>query len=202
MWVDGWMDCWPQQVQSYSEAFAKIQAASGIAEFDDLMSTFISAEDENYRFYKYVDELTQEISRLEEQILDIQVGWEFKDLVCSCCSCIRFWFPAVARPGRCQRRRNRRRPASPRWLNSRSLAVLGCRRRKIASFFLVLETRRLVPRLVLLGLPHGMDERRNQPPRLIQAGALTRDVYIVTHSVAWSIELQTTRCMKSLSTYV
>mmetsp|Transcript_40729 Transcript_40729/g.77773 ORF Transcript_40729/g.77773 Transcript_40729/m.77773 type:complete len:538 (+) Transcript_40729:438-2051(+) len=60
------------QVQSYSEAFAKIQAASGIAEFDDLMSTFISAEDENYRFYKYVDELTQEISRLEEQILDIQ----------------------------------------------------------------------------------------------------------------------------------
>ena len=57
-----------------SEAFAKIQASSGISEFDEIMNTFASAEDENYRLYKYIDQLTQEIARLEEQINDIQVG--------------------------------------------------------------------------------------------------------------------------------
>ncbi|KAK3272352.1 Outer dynein arm protein 1 [Cymbomonas tetramitiformis] len=59
------------QVQSYGEAFAKIQSATGISDIDDLVVSFINAEDENYRLYKYVDELNQEIARLEESIQDI-----------------------------------------------------------------------------------------------------------------------------------
>jgi hypothetical protein len=60
------------QMMSYSEAFTKIQHATGIEEFDELMMTFINAEDENYRHYKYIDELTQEIERLKEQIVGVQ----------------------------------------------------------------------------------------------------------------------------------
>lgn len=60
------------EMMSYSEAFTKIQHATGIEEFDELMMTFINAEDENYRHYKYIDELTQEIERLKEQIVGVQ----------------------------------------------------------------------------------------------------------------------------------
>mmetsp|Transcript_28818 Transcript_28818/g.35017 ORF Transcript_28818/g.35017 Transcript_28818/m.35017 type:complete len:526 (-) Transcript_28818:1065-2642(-) len=61
-----------EKVQSYGEAFAKIQAATGITDIDELVTTFINAEDENFRLFKYVDELNQEIARLEEQIADIK----------------------------------------------------------------------------------------------------------------------------------
>ena len=60
------------QTMSYGEAFTKIQQATGIEDFDELMMTFINAEDENYRHYKYIDELTQEIERLKEQIVGVQ----------------------------------------------------------------------------------------------------------------------------------
>eukprot|EP00959_Pyramimonas_sp_CCMP1952_P094366 1974277-Pyramimonas_sp.AAC.1 len=58
-------------VQTYAEAFSKIQQATGITDYEELVTTFINAEDENYRLYKYIDELTQENARLEEQIMDI-----------------------------------------------------------------------------------------------------------------------------------
>ncbi|KAK3256578.1 hypothetical protein CYMTET_34289, partial [Cymbomonas tetramitiformis] len=61
-----------EKVQSYGEAFAKIQAATGITDIDELVTTFINAEDENFRLFKYVDELNQEIARLEEQIAEIK----------------------------------------------------------------------------------------------------------------------------------
>lgn len=60
------------QTMSYGEAFTKIQQATGIEDFDELMMTFINAEDENYRHYKYIDELTQEVERLKEQIVGVQ----------------------------------------------------------------------------------------------------------------------------------
>jgi len=69
-----------EKVQSYGQAFAKIQEATGISDIDELVTTFINAEDENYRLYKYVDELNQEITRLEEQIDDIRLEIEkYKD---------------------------------------------------------------------------------------------------------------------------
>jgi hypothetical protein len=74
--------CILAQVQTYAEAFAKIQQHSGITDYDELVTTFINAEDENYRLYKYIDELTQENARLEEQILDISVR---SHKICSSC---------------------------------------------------------------------------------------------------------------------
>mmetsp|Transcript_37189 Transcript_37189/g.91942 ORF Transcript_37189/g.91942 Transcript_37189/m.91942 type:complete len:559 (-) Transcript_37189:205-1881(-) len=61
-----------EKVQSYGEAFAKIQQATGITDIDELVTTFINAEDENFRLFNYVNELNQEIEKLEEQITDIK----------------------------------------------------------------------------------------------------------------------------------
>jgi len=61
-----------EKVQSYEEAFAKIQAATGITDIDELVTTFINAEDENFRLFNYVNELNQEIEKLEDQITDIK----------------------------------------------------------------------------------------------------------------------------------
>eukprot|EP00741_Cyanophora_paradoxa_P005810 tig00000113_g5631.t1 len=61
-----------EKVQSYEEAFAKIQAATGIADIDELVTTFINAEDQNFSLFNYVNELNNEIEKLEEQIGEIR----------------------------------------------------------------------------------------------------------------------------------
>merc|ERR1712070_474168 len=57
-----------EKVQSYEEAFAKIQAATGISDIDELVTTFINAEDQNFALFNYVNELNSECEKLEEQI--------------------------------------------------------------------------------------------------------------------------------------
>lgn len=61
-----------EKVQSYTDAFALITEATGISDVDVLVATFVNAEDENYRLFKYVEELNQEIARLEEQIAEVK----------------------------------------------------------------------------------------------------------------------------------
>jgi len=61
-----------EKVQSYEEAFAKIQAATGISDIDELVTTFINAEDQNFALFNYVNELNGECEKLEEQIADIR----------------------------------------------------------------------------------------------------------------------------------
>ena len=61
-----------EKVQSYEEAFAKIQAATGISDIDELVTTFINAEDQNLALFNYVNELNGECEKLEEQIADIR----------------------------------------------------------------------------------------------------------------------------------
>eukprot|EP00960_Hanusia_phi_P077045 768641-Hanusia_phi.AAC.4 len=58
------------KVQSYEEAFAKIQASTGISDIDELVATFIEAEDKNFSLFNYVNELNNEVEKLEEQIAD------------------------------------------------------------------------------------------------------------------------------------
>ncbi|GAQ87539.1 hypothetical protein KFL_003590130 [Klebsormidium nitens] len=65
-----------EKVQSYGEAFAKIQEATGITDIDELVTTFINAEDQNFSLFNYVNELNQEIEKLEEQIADIKAEIE------------------------------------------------------------------------------------------------------------------------------
>ena len=57
-----------QKVLSYEEAFAKIQASTGISDIDELVTTFIDAEDKNFSLFNYVNELNNEVESLEEKI--------------------------------------------------------------------------------------------------------------------------------------
>lgn len=57
-----------EKVQMYTQAFDKIQQATHIEDIDHLVNTFIAAEDQNYTLFNYVNEVNQEIEKLEDQI--------------------------------------------------------------------------------------------------------------------------------------
>ena len=59
-------------VQSYDEAFAKIKEATGIDDIDKLVEKFIEVEDQNFSLFNYVNELNNEIEKLQEQITDVK----------------------------------------------------------------------------------------------------------------------------------
>merc|ERR1711959_664108 len=61
-----------EKVQTYEEAFARIMDATNIRSIDELVDTFINAEDKNFTLFNFVNELTSEIEKLEEQISDIK----------------------------------------------------------------------------------------------------------------------------------
>lgn len=61
-----------EKVQSYEEAFAKIQQATGISDIDLLVQAFITAEDHNFALFNHVNDLSREIETLEESMADIQ----------------------------------------------------------------------------------------------------------------------------------
>ena len=56
------------RVQSYEDAFNKIKAATGISDINELVSTFISNEDQNFSLFNYVNEQNNEIEKLEEHL--------------------------------------------------------------------------------------------------------------------------------------
>jgi coiled-coil domain-containing protein 63/114 len=60
------------RVQSFEEAFLQIKGATGIDNIDELVQTFIDAEDQNFSLFNYVNELNNEVEKLEEQIADIK----------------------------------------------------------------------------------------------------------------------------------
>lgn len=64
------------KVQMFGEAFQKIQTATGIQDIDDLVETFITAEDQNFTLFNYVNELNEEIAKLEDQVKAIQMEIE------------------------------------------------------------------------------------------------------------------------------
>merc|ERR1711988_1442509 len=59
-----------EKAGSYEEAFAKIQAATGICDIDELVQNFINAEDQNFTLFKYNNELNQDIEKIEQNITD------------------------------------------------------------------------------------------------------------------------------------
>jgi uncharacterized membrane protein YgcG len=56
------------KVQSYEEAFNKIKQSTGISDIDELVTTFIQNEDQNFSLFNYVNEQNNEVEKLEEQI--------------------------------------------------------------------------------------------------------------------------------------
>ena len=61
-----------ERVKSYEEAFNKIQAATGIKDIEELVVTFISAEEKNFTLFKFVNELSNDIEMLETGIQELQ----------------------------------------------------------------------------------------------------------------------------------
>jgi len=65
-----------EKVQMYTQAFEKIQQATGIEDIDQLVHTFITAEDQNYTLFNYVNDVNGEIEKLEDQITAIKLETE------------------------------------------------------------------------------------------------------------------------------
>jgi hypothetical protein len=57
-----------EQVTTYEEAFMRIQASTGICDIDELVANFITAEDTNFKLFKYNTELQEDIEKLQESI--------------------------------------------------------------------------------------------------------------------------------------
>jgi len=60
------------KINTYEEAFTKIQAATGICDIDELVQNFINAEDQNFTLFKYNNELQADIEKLETNIGDFK----------------------------------------------------------------------------------------------------------------------------------
>ncbi len=69
-----------EKVESYEEAFAKVEAATGIHDIDVLVDNFIKAEEKNFTLFKFVNEMSNDIENLEQdinamlQIIDMSKG--------------------------------------------------------------------------------------------------------------------------------
>jgi cupin superfamily acireductone dioxygenase involved in methionine salvage len=57
-----------EKATTYEEAFERIQKATGICDIDELVQNFIHAEDQNFSLFKYNNELSADIEKLEQQI--------------------------------------------------------------------------------------------------------------------------------------
>jgi|EP00427_Karlodinium_veneficum_P020044 DNA repair exonuclease SbcCD ATPase subunit len=58
------------KVTEYEDAFSKIQAATGICDIDELVQKFIDSEDTNFTLFKYNNELSADMEKLEAQIAE------------------------------------------------------------------------------------------------------------------------------------
>ena len=61
-----------ERIQSFEEAFARIKAATNFQDIEELVRTFIKNEETNFSLFNYVNEQTNEMERLEEDILKLK----------------------------------------------------------------------------------------------------------------------------------
>ena len=60
------------KIQKYEEDFAKIQAATKVTDFEKLVNEFIKNEEDNFKMFKYVNVLSNDIEDAEKQIMEMQ----------------------------------------------------------------------------------------------------------------------------------
>jgi len=60
-----------EKVASFEEAFARIQAATGICDIDQLVQNFLDAEDTNFSLFKFNNELSADMEKLEQRIAEL-----------------------------------------------------------------------------------------------------------------------------------
>ena len=69
-----------QKVQTYEEAFQKIKDSTGTSDIDELVKNFIVSEEQNFSLYNYLNDLSRESEKLDEQIEEIKQEIErYKD---------------------------------------------------------------------------------------------------------------------------
>lgn len=61
-----------ERMQNFEDAFRKISAATGISDVDELVRVFIENEEQNFSLFRYMNEQTAEIERLEDEINALQ----------------------------------------------------------------------------------------------------------------------------------
>ena len=60
------MDQYLRNVKVIEDAFDQIKTATGISNNDEIVTTFIKAQEQNYSLYNYVHMLNTETDQLEE----------------------------------------------------------------------------------------------------------------------------------------
>ena len=66
------MDQYIRNVRVIEDAFEQIKEASGISNIEEIVTTFIKAEEQNYSLYNYVNMLNTETDGLEESNREIK----------------------------------------------------------------------------------------------------------------------------------
>lgn len=66
------MDQYLRNVRVIEDAFDQIKEASGISNIEEIVTTFIKAEEQNYSLYNYVNMLNTETDTLEESNKEIK----------------------------------------------------------------------------------------------------------------------------------
>ena len=61
------MDKYIRNVKIIEDAFDQIKEATGIASTEEIVTTFIKAEEQNYSLYNYVNMLNTDIDTIDEQ---------------------------------------------------------------------------------------------------------------------------------------
>lgn len=57
----------------FEEAYLKLQEATGLKDIDELVETFLEAEEQNFKLFKFVNELNQEEEKLAEEVNQIHL---------------------------------------------------------------------------------------------------------------------------------
>ena len=66
------MDMYVRNVKIIEDAFDQIKEATGISSIEEIVTTFIKAEEQNYSLYNYVNMLNSEIDMIDEQNKNIE----------------------------------------------------------------------------------------------------------------------------------
>ena len=66
------MDMYVRNVDIINDAFNQIKQQTGISSTEEIVTTFIKAEEQNYSLYNYVNMLNSEIDMIEEQNANIE----------------------------------------------------------------------------------------------------------------------------------
>lgn len=66
------MEQYLRNVKVIEDAFDQIKQATGISNIDEIVTTFIKAEEQNYSLFNYVNMLNTEFDQLEESNKEIK----------------------------------------------------------------------------------------------------------------------------------